>query len=130
MPDSSSNGLIISADSHVLEPGDLWTKALGGRFGDALPRIVKDFGGHEGTFFYLGRPGEAARIDELVNAVGDDQRVKELVQAGSDPVCSVQLMKAYGVTAEELNTTLSVSGQGIQDAATRRASAEGFNGWM
>src|SRR2546426_142642 len=108
MPDSSSNGLIISADSHVLEPGDLWTKALGGRFGDALPRIVKGFGGHEGTFFYLGRPGEAARIDELVNAVGDDQRVKELVQAGSDPVFRVKLMKADGVAAEVLNPTFAL----------------------
>ena len=34
---------LISADSHVLEPGELWTSALGERFGDALPRIVKSF---------------------------------------------------------------------------------------
>ena len=33
MMEPSGNSLIISADSHVLEPGDLWTKALGGRFG-------------------------------------------------------------------------------------------------
>ena len=130
MTDSSPNGLIISADSHVLEPGDLWTKALGGRFGDALPRIVKDFGGHEGTFFYLGRPGEAARIDELVNAVGDDQRVKELVQAGSDPVFRVQLMKADGVSAEVLNPTFALWVPRIPDPAMRRACAEVFNDWI
>jgi predicted TIM-barrel fold metal-dependent hydrolase len=130
MNDSSGNSLIISADSHVLEPGDLWTKALGGRFGDALPRIVKDFGGHEGTFFYLGRPGEAARIDELVNAVGDDQRVKELVQAGSDPVFRVQLMKADGVSAEVLNPTFALWVPRIPDPAMRRACAEVFNDWI
>jgi predicted TIM-barrel fold metal-dependent hydrolase len=130
MTDSSPNGLIISADSHVLEPGDLWTKALGGRFGDALPRIVKDFGGYEGTFFYLGRPGEAARIDELVNAVGDEQRVKELVQAGSDPVFRVQLMQADGVAAEVLNPTFALWVPRIPDPAMRRACAEVFNDWM
>jgi len=130
MTDSSSNGLIISADSHVLEPGDLWTKALGARFGDALPRIVKGFGGHEGTFFYLGRPGEAARIDELVNAVGDDQRVKELVQAGSDPVFRVKLMKADGVAAEVLNPTFALWVPRIPDPAMRRACAEVFNDWI
>jgi predicted TIM-barrel fold metal-dependent hydrolase len=128
--DPSGNSLIISADSHVLEPGDLWTKALGGRFGDALPRIVKGFDGHEGTFFYLGRPGEAARIDELVNAVGDEQRVKELVQAGSDPVFRVKLMKADGVSAEVLNPTFALWVPRIPDPAMRRACAEVFNDWI
>ena len=64
MSDHQQDAPIVSADSHVLEPGDLWTRSIGQRFGDALPRIVKGFEGHEGTFFYLGRPGEAARTVE------------------------------------------------------------------
>lgn len=130
MTEPSANALIISADSHVLEPGDLWTKALGVRFGDAVPHIVKDFGGHEGTFFYLGRPGEAARIDELVNAVGDDQRVRELVQAGSDPVFRLKLMQADGVAAEVLNPTFALWVPRIPDSAMRRACAGVFNDWI
>ena len=70
---------VISADSHVLEPGDLWTNALGKRFGDKVPRVVQRFNGYDGTFFYLGRPGEAARIDELVNSTADDDRLRNLV---------------------------------------------------
>jgi predicted TIM-barrel fold metal-dependent hydrolase len=130
MTDPAANSLIISADSHVLEPGDLWTKALGERFGNALPRIVTGFDGHAGTFFYLGRPGEAARIDELVNAVGDDQRVRELVQAGSDPVFRLQLMRADGVAAEVLNPTFALWVPRIPDPAMRRACAEVFNDWI
>ena len=130
MTDPLVNSLIISADSHVLEPGDLWTKALDSRFGDSLPRIVKGFGGHEGTFFYLGRPGEAARIDELVNAVGDDQRVRELVQAGSDPVFRLKLMKADGVSAEVLNPTWGLWMPRIPDPTMRNACAEVYNDWI
>jgi uncharacterized protein len=130
MIDPAANSLIISADSHVLEPGELWTNALGERFGDALPRIVKSFDGHEGTFFYLGRPGEAARIDELVNAVGDDQRIRELVQAGSDPVFRLKLMQADGVSAEVLNPTFALWVPRIPDPAMRRACAEVFNDWI
>lgn len=126
----STNGIIISADSHVLEPGDLWTKALHARFGDALPRIVKGFEGHEGTFFYLGRPGEAARIDELVNAVGDDARITELVRAGSDPDFRLQLMRSDGVAAEVLNPTFALWVPRITDPAMRRACAEVFNDWI
>jgi predicted TIM-barrel fold metal-dependent hydrolase len=130
MSNPSANGLIISADSHVLEPGDLWTSALHARFGDALPRIVKGFEGHEGTFFYLGRPGEAARIDELVNAVGDDARISELVRAGSDPDFRLQLMRSDGVAAEVLNPTFALWVPRIPDSAMRRACAQVFNDWI
>jgi predicted TIM-barrel fold metal-dependent hydrolase len=121
---------IISADSHVLEPGDLWTRTLANRFGDALPHIVNGFEGYEGTFFYLGRPGEAARIDELVNAVGDDERVRELVKAGADPAFRLQLMKKDGVAAEVLNPTFALWVPRIPDPAMRRACAQLFNDWI
>jgi predicted TIM-barrel fold metal-dependent hydrolase len=42
-PETSGGGIktdvIISADSHVIEPGDLWTSKLKGRFGDAAPNF-------------------------------------------------------------------------------------------
>jgi hypothetical protein len=53
--------LIISADSHVFEPGDLWSKALGHRFGDAVPRALANFAGQDGSFFYVGRPARRPR---------------------------------------------------------------------
>ncbi len=34
---ASKTGILISSDSHVIEPHDLWTKALGGRFGNRAP---------------------------------------------------------------------------------------------
>lgn len=121
---------IISADSHVLEPGDLWTKALGRRFGDKVPHIVSGFDGHPGTFFFLGRDGEAARVDELVNATADDERLVNLVRAGSDSAFRLALMKADGVAAEVLNPTWALWVPRIRDGSMRRACAEVFNDWL
>jgi hypothetical protein len=30
---------LVSADSHVMEPPDLWLKAIGARFGDRTPQV-------------------------------------------------------------------------------------------
>ena len=122
--------LVISADSHVLEPMDLWSKTLGDRHGDKVPHIVKDFGGHEGAFFYLGREGEAARADELVNATDDDQRLADLVRAGSDPGFRLALIKADGVAAEVLNPTWGLWVPRIRDGQVRRACSAVFNDWI
>src|SRR5436190_23880827 len=73
---------VISADSHVLEPEDLWEKALGNRHNGHIPRVVEGFGGMEGRFFYLGREGEVARVEEMVDANETDRRLADLAQAG------------------------------------------------
>ena len=36
---------IISSDSHVIEPPDLWTSKIGERFGERTPRVIEDEGG-------------------------------------------------------------------------------------
>ena len=48
---------VISADAHVMEPLDLWWKALGGRFGGRPPRPLHESQGRRGTFFYTGYQG-------------------------------------------------------------------------
>ena len=37
--------MLISADSHVMEPHDLWTNALASQFGDAAPALPAAEGG-------------------------------------------------------------------------------------
>ena len=40
---------IISADSHVMEPADLWTTRIESRFRDRAPRVVSL---EDGDFWY------------------------------------------------------------------------------
>jgi predicted TIM-barrel fold metal-dependent hydrolase len=122
--------LIISADSHVFEPGDLWSKTLGRRFGDAVPRAIGNFNGEEGSFFFVGREGEAARMDELVNANAKDRRLEDLAQAGCDPVFRMKLMAADNIAAEVLNPTWGLWIPRISDPKLRNACAEVYNDWI
>jgi uncharacterized protein len=130
MAETILNIPVISADSHVLEPGDLWTKALGRRYGDSVPHIVTRFNDHEGSFFYLGRDGEAARVDELVNAADDDERLQNLVRAGHDPVHRLKLIQADGIAAEVLNPTWALWVPRILDGEVRRACVRVYNDWI
>ena len=51
-------GQIISSDSHVFEPDDLWTNALQKKWGDQLPRHIH------------GRPDDEG--DDDFDFTGDD----------------------------------------------------------
>ncbi|MGA8262317.1 MAG: amidohydrolase family protein [Arenicellales bacterium] len=126
----SESDVIVSADSHVLEPPDLWEKALGARFGDRVPRVVNGFEGHEGSFFYVGRPGEAARMDELVDANQTDRRLDDLARAGRDPVRRLELMDSDGIAAEVINPTWGLWIPRIRDSEVRQACAEVYNDWV
>ena len=42
---------IISADSHMCEPPQLWVERIDTQFRDRAPRVVKDPGGKKGSFF-------------------------------------------------------------------------------
>ena len=56
---------LISADSHVMEPPELWWNALGSKFGDRTPRPLDEYNGEKGSFFYsgyLGSPVQRIRI--------------------------------------------------------------------
>lgn len=94
---------IISADSHTIEPEDLWLRALGDRYGDETPRVIDSYAGAEGPFFYTGK--QYARFEEqkqkLVEAGTPD--------AGEDPEARVDFQKRAGIEAEILYPTLGLS---------------------
>jgi predicted TIM-barrel fold metal-dependent hydrolase len=122
--------LIISADSHVFEPSDLWIKTLGPRFGEKVPHGVKSFEGREGSFFYVGRPGEAALMDELAAADSKDRRLEDLARAGCDPAYRLELVGRDNVAAEVLNPTWGLWIPRMPDGAARNACAEVYNDWI
>jgi predicted TIM-barrel fold metal-dependent hydrolase len=94
---------IISADSHTIEPQDLWLKALGPKYGDETPRVVEGHAGREGLFFYTGK--QYARFKE------QDQKTKDAgtPDAGRDPTARVEFQKKAGLEAEVLYPTLGLS---------------------
>jgi predicted TIM-barrel fold metal-dependent hydrolase len=94
--------LLISADSHVMEPHDLWEKALTPRFGDAAPKFKK-------------------------LAVGESFQHHA---GGTDPHARVKEMAQDGVSAEVLYPTLGLSLFGLDDAKLQEACFQVYNDWL
>ena len=71
---------VLSADSHVLEPPDLWTTRMQAKFRDRAPHLIHEYNGKKGDFlaceplrpfnpFSLGcagvKPEDQERLAEL-----------------------------------------------------------------
>lgn len=98
---------IISGDSHVLEPPDLFEKPLAKEYGEQVPRYLNDAMGLKGKFYFTGL--EYIKIDEIVE--GDNstpekkQLQEELIAASMDPYARLKCIDKDGVWAEILNST-------------------------
>jgi hypothetical protein len=44
---------LISADSHVSEPPDLWATRVDQKYRDRAPRLAVDLPGKEGAYFFM-----------------------------------------------------------------------------
>jgi predicted TIM-barrel fold metal-dependent hydrolase len=115
---------LISADSHVMEPKDLWSNTLQNRFGDNTPRIIDEHLGKKGTFFYTGRQVlKVGQSDEEAQKIG-------FQEAGFVPEVRVKFQQLAGVTAEVLNATMMLLIiQGRYNNVVRECAAV-FNDWL
>jgi predicted TIM-barrel fold metal-dependent hydrolase len=128
---------LISADSHVLEPADLWTARIERRFRDRAPRVVKEAGGLRGDLFVCEdlRPIPVAGL----GVAGVDPReypekmfsgYESVRPSGWDPVERLKDQDRDGVAAEVLYTSLGMVLYGIADGKLRAASFRAYNDWL
>lgn len=94
---------ILSADSHTIEPQDLWLRALESKYGDETPRVVDGYRDQPGQFFYTGK--QYARFKE------QEQKLEDAGTpgAGRDPAARVEFQKRAGIQGEVLYPTLGLS---------------------
>src|SRR3954464_12842556 len=94
--------VIISADSHVMEPHDLWVTRVPQALRDQAPRYPEPKVG-EG---FQGHPG------------------------GHDPNERIKEMAVDGVSAEVLYPTLGLGQFGMDDATLQEACFRVYNDWL
>jgi uncharacterized protein len=126
---------IISADSHVLEPHDLWERRMaGGPFADRAPRMVEDERhGHLFVIdglrpFPIGLAGSAGRPSSELRATGD--RAEELRAGGWDPVARLEDMDTDGVAAEVLYPSVGMTLAQSKDSGYQLACIRAYNDWL
>ena len=122
-----NNQWIISADSHVLEPEDLFVTALGARYGDAVPRYVDEFNGDKSLYYFTGI--EYVKIEEIVEK-DEDGLQDTLIQASKDPAFRLRCLDEDGVYAEILNATWMLYTLRARNDDLVRACCQVYNDWM
>jgi predicted TIM-barrel fold metal-dependent hydrolase len=129
--------VIISADSHVFEPVDLWDKRIDKRFKDRGPRFVHDYQGQAGTWFVCegATPRSVASIaavgipkEELVKFAG--AHYSDLRPGGYDAVERLKDQDIDGVSAEVLYPTYAMGLYAVPDAALQEAAFDAYNDWL
>ncbi|MGH7865561.1 MAG: amidohydrolase family protein, partial [Candidatus Binataceae bacterium] len=132
---------IISADSHMMEPGDLWLQRLDNRFRDTAPRVIKGEGKAGYVFvapgiqsfpvaggFAAGRSGQ--ELKEFMARASQEDGYKAARPSGWDPAERIKDQDIDGVRAEILYTTLGMPLFGLDDADMQRACFTVYNDWV
>ncbi len=123
----------ISADSHIVEPGDLWLKYIDAAFRERAPRLVRladrdvlDFPGLHATSFGLNA-GAGRKPEEVRRAGRFDTDVP---RAAWDPRARLEAISIDGVEAEVLYPTACLRIYAYQDSAFLYACLDAYNRWL
>ena len=125
---------MISADSHVMEPLDLWWNALGSKLGDRTPRCLDEYQGQKGNYFYTGYQGwpvsrlRESRPDTEAAIVEATERGMEA--CGYDPSVRVRFQEEAGIEAEVMIPTRLLGIMRNPDPEVVLACSQVFNDWL
>jgi hypothetical protein len=130
-----SNYTVISADSHMIEPPNLWTDRLDKKYRDSAPHVEDN---DKGSFFVA--PGiQPSRVSLGFAAGRSGKELQEYFKKGSfaaarpsgwDPVERVKDQDVDGVAAEVLYTTFAMPLFRLPDADLQRACFKVYNDWV
>jgi predicted TIM-barrel fold metal-dependent hydrolase len=126
---------IISADSHITEPGNTYTDYIDPKFLDRAPRIVD--GGVLGDVFevdgfkkpvVLGTAAAAGIPPEQIRETG--RKFEDLHRSGWDPTARVADQIRDGVSAEIIYPTVGMILCNHRDTEFKHACFQAYNRWI
>ncbi len=128
---------VVSADSHMMEPANLWQTRLDAKYRDRAPRVVEGYNGKKGHFFCV----EGLRPFPVAGGFAAGNKPEDLPKAwekgyegarpsGWDPAERIKDQEIDGVEAEVLYTTLGMSLFGLDDAEFQQACFRAYNDWL
>lgn len=127
--------LIVSSDSHVIEPPDLWTSRLPADLQARAPRVVSEetgdywfVDGHRSNSFAGGaQPGQ--RFDDA-SALRSAARWSEVRPGAYDPDAHLDENLADGIVASVLYPTEGLLLFGVADPALLQPICRVYNEWL
>ena len=125
---------IFSADSHTMEPADLWVQRMDRGLRDRAPRVVKNYQDKKGSFFVaegltpfpVGGAFAAGKDPKDLNA-NQSVGYEDARPSGWDPIERLKDQDIDGVEGEVLYTTLGMFLFHLKDLELQWASFRAYN---
>jgi predicted TIM-barrel fold metal-dependent hydrolase len=128
--------LILSSDSHVFEPPDLWTTRIDAPFRDRAPRIRRVDGADEivvegdQVLSGIGLISNAGARFEAPETISGSGRFEDVPQGGYDPEQHLKDMALDGVAGEVLYPSQGLFYFRVKDGALMSAIFRAYNDWL
>jgi predicted TIM-barrel fold metal-dependent hydrolase len=127
---------IISADSHFVEPPNMWSERIDQRFRDHAPHTVKNYKDREGEFFMCENIQPVA-VAGFFGSGKSSEELPQHIKRGFDvapgsvwnPSERLKEQDRDGVSSEVLYTSMGMLLFGLDDAELRSACFQAFNDW-
>ena len=122
----------ISADSHIVEPGDLWLTNIEPAFHDRAPRLVR---ADDGDVFVCD--GNRLAGVNMIGGAGKDPatakrhaRLDEVRRGGWDPQARIKDMDLDGIKGEVLYPSVGLVLYRIEETDFLYACLRAYNTWL
>jgi len=128
--------LILSSDSHVFEPPDLWTTRIDKAFRDRAPRMVRIDGADqiviEGdqVLSGIGLISNAGARFDAPETISGRGRFEDVPRGGYDPEQHLADMRLDGIAGEVLYPSQGLFYFRVKDSALMSAIFRAYNGWL
>jgi predicted TIM-barrel fold metal-dependent hydrolase len=130
---------LVSADSHIAEPPDLWTTRMDRQFRDRAPRLVSNEGGDAYVIdgnanIHIGGPiGLMATKAKYTNPevrFGMEGRWRDVPEGAYDPAARAAELDREGMDGEIIYTSTGLGFFALEDLEFRFACFRAFNDWL
>src|SRR5215475_7715824 len=128
--------LILSSDSHVFEPPDLWTTRIDAAFRDRAPRMQRIDGADQlvveadQVISGIGLISNAGARFESPETISGQGRFEDVLRGGYDPDQHLRDMALDGVAGEVLYPSQGLFYFKVADTALMSAIFRAYNDWL
>ena len=127
--------LIISSDSHVVEPPNLWVDRMDPKYGDRIPHLVKGkpydqwYCDNQGVGV-IGGISQAGKRYSNPEEITLDGRYADVPLGGYDPQAHVKDLDVDGVYADILYPSIGLNLYALPDSEFLRDVFDAYNTWL
>ncbi len=128
--------LVLSSDSHVFEPPDLWQTRIDKAFRDRAPRIERVDGGDyivvesDQILSGIGLISNAGARFEAPETISAEGRFEDVLRGGYDPAQHLKDMALDGVAGEVLYPSQGLFYFKVADPRLMSAIFRAYNDWL